>query len=122
MLYYTLSQGWEFAAMAVAGAVMGAVAVLFGGARRLMCVGIWGCLICDCLMGLVWALVACVALVAACRGQARAYHFLAMASGAALFMGAVSPAARAASRGAAAILRRIYTRAAAGRLARFLFK
>ena len=122
MLYYTVSQGWEFAAMAAAGAVMGAVAVLFGCARRLMCVGRWGCLLCDCLMGMVWALVACLALVAACRGQARAYHFLAMASGAALFMGAVSPAARAASRGLAAFFRRMCQRAAASRLIRALFK
>ena len=122
MLYYTISQGWEFTAMVLAGAVMGGVAVLFGAARGLMCVGRWGCLICDCLMGMVWALVACVALVATCRGQARAYHFLAMAAGAALFMGAVSPAARGISRSAGRVMRRLYSRAAASRLARFLFK
>lgn len=95
MLYYTISQGWEFAAMALCGAAMGAAALLFGGARRVMCVRLWGCLLCDALMGLVWAAIAAVALVAAARGQARAYHFLAMALGGALFMISVSPAARA---------------------------
>ncbi len=122
MLYYTLSQGWEFAAMAAAGAAMGAVALAFSALRHVMCVGIWGCLVCDCLMGLAWAAVACPALVAACRGDARAYHFLAMIAGAALFSAAVSPPARA----AAARMRRCFgalrARLAASRLVRVLFK
>lgn len=94
MLYETLSQGWEFAAMALAGVIMGAAALVFCGIRRLMCVGKWGCLACDCVMGAVWAGIGCAALFMACRGAARMFHFLAMASGAALFCGLVSPAAR----------------------------
>jgi hypothetical protein len=122
MLYYTLSQGWEFAAMAAAGAVMGSAALVFSALRHVMCVGKWGCLICDCLMGLVWAAVACFALVAACRGDARAYHFLAMAAGAALFMAAVSPAARAVAARLSRAFGALRSRLASSRLIRALFK
>lgn len=93
MLYETLSQGKEFAAMMAVGVVMGAAALAFRGLRRIMCMGKWGCLACDCIMGIVWAGIACLSLFMACRGAARAFHFLAMLSGGLLFQGLVSPAA-----------------------------
>lgn len=86
MLYETLSQGSEFAAMAGAGVLMGLIALIFAAARRLTRAGIAGAAILDILMGGCWALIACVSLTLACRGRARAYHFAAMAAGAYLLM------------------------------------
>ena len=94
MLYETLGQGREFAAMVGAGAAMGAVSAGFAGLRRLMQAGKWLSLACDCAMGLVWGAEAAGALFMACRGEARAYHFLAMAAGGFMFMAGISPAAR----------------------------
>lgn len=122
MLYYTLSQSREFAAMTVAGAAMGALALVFAALRRLIRPGTPGTLLCDCVMGAAWAAIAALALTAACRGDARLYHFLAMASGGALFMGAASPAARAFSARLAALCRRALSRVSASRAARIIFK
>jgi len=94
MLYETISQGREFAALFSAGAALGAISLIFSGVRRLMRAGFWGNLICDCAMGFFWACIACAALTAACLGKARAFHILAMMSGGAFFMAAVSPALR----------------------------
>lgn len=118
MLYYTLSQGWEFAAMTAAGAAMAAAAPGFAAARRLLRAGIFGSLLCDCLMGVVWAAIACFALVFTCRGQARAYHFLAMLCGAMLFSAAVSAPLKRLAGGVYGVFRGI----AASRVMKVLFR
>ncbi len=98
MLYYTLPQAGEFAAMLLAGVAVGMIALAFSWLRKLMRAGFFISLACDLLMGLLWAMVVCVSLVVACRGRARAFHFTGMALGCALFLAAVSPLARAAGR------------------------
>jgi hypothetical protein len=98
MLYYTLSQAGEFAAMLLAGVAVGMVALAFSWLRKLMRAGFFISLACDLLMGLFWAIVVCVSLVVACRGRARAYHFIGMALGCALFLAAMSPLSRAVGR------------------------
>ena len=112
-LYQTLSQGREFLAMTAAGAVMAAAALAFSGVRRLIRAGIPGSLACDCLLGALWAAAACLALTVVCRGRARAFHFLAMLCGGALFTAAVPGPVRVLGRKTRALLRR--AKAAAGR-------
>jgi hypothetical protein len=101
MLYYTLPQAGEFAAMLLAGVLLGGIMLLFSWLRRLMRAGFFISLACDLLMGLLWAGVVCLALTIACRGRARAFHFAGMALGGALFLAAASPLTRAAGRTAA---------------------
>ncbi len=107
MLYYTLPQAGEFAAMLLAGVAVGMIALAFSWLRRLMRAGFFISLACDLLMGLLWAIVVCVSLVVACRGRARAFHFIGMALGCALFLAAVSPLARAVGRGMGRIFRAV---------------
>lgn len=95
MLYYTMPQAWEFAAMLLAGAFMGVISLGFTWLRRLMRAGVLLCLACDLFMGLSWAIVACLALTFACLGRIRFFHVLGMALGAFLFLAAASPFARA---------------------------
>lgn len=87
MLYETVPQAAEFAAMVACGVAMGLVGALFRGIRRLMQAGFCLSLACDVLMGLVWAATACAALTLVCRGQARLFHFFAMVCGMLLFRG-----------------------------------
>lgn len=92
MLYETVPQAAEFAAMVLCGVGMGLVGLLFRGLRRLMQAGFRLSLLCDLLMGTVWAALACAALTVICWGQARLFHFFAMICGMLLLRGAVSGA------------------------------
>lgn len=122
MLYYTLSQPGEFAAMLLAGAAAGMIALAFSWLRRLMRAGFFLSLACDLLMGLMWAAVVCMSLVVACRGRARAYHFVGMALGCALFLAAVSPLSRAVGRALGRAARAAARRLMKNRLVRALLK
>ena len=118
MLYYTLPQAGEFAAMLLAGAAVGMIALAFSWLRHLMRAGFFISLSCDVLMGLIWAIVVCAALVTACRGRARAYHFIGMALGCALFLAAMSPLTRAVGRALARAARAAARRLMKNRVAR----
>lgn len=122
MLYYTLPQAGEFAAMLLSGVAAGMIALAFSWLRRLMRAGFFISLLCDLLMGLLWALVVSASLVAACRGRARAYHFVGMALGCALFLAAVSPLARAVGRALSRAARAAAARLSKNRFVRALLK
>ena len=122
MLYYTLSQPGEFAAMLLAGVVAGMIALAFSWLRTLMRAGFFLSLACDLLMGLLWAMVVCVSLVVACRGRARAYHFIGMALGCALFLAAASPLSHAVGRTVQRIARAGARRLMKNRIVRALLK
>ncbi|MGI6239860.1 MAG: spore cortex biosynthesis protein YabQ [Christensenellales bacterium] len=98
MLYDTLPQAIEFAAMLLAGAAMGAAALALSYVRRLMRAGLILSFVCDLFLGVLWAILACAALTIACRGRARVYHFAGMALGGALLYAALSPILRAFAR------------------------
>ena len=84
MLYATAFQGREFFAMALCGMLMAGVSLGFSLLRRLMAAGKGLCLICDGLMGVIWAALFCGFLMGVSGGRCRGYHLLATALGAAL--------------------------------------
>lgn len=85
--------------MVLAGIAIGIIALVFSWLRKLMRAGFFISFACDVLMGLIWAIIACLALVVVCRGRARVFHYGAMILGCALFLAAVSPLARIIGRG-----------------------
>ena len=108
--------------MLLAGAAVGLVTLAFSWLRRLMRAGFLISLACDVLMGLLWAILVCASLVVACRGRARAFHFLGMALGCALFLAAVSPLARAIGRGVGRAARTCVRRLSTNRLIRAILR
>ena len=90
MLYATAIQGREFFAMALCGMLMAGISLGFALLRRLMAAGKGLSLICDGLMGVIWAALFCGFLMGASGGRCRGYHLLATALGAALARGALA--------------------------------
>ena len=108
MLYATAGQGWVFAWMAAAGALIAAWYGLLAGLRRLLAAGFWLSLAADAAFGVGAAAIFCAALVAADYGRVRLYAILAAALGFALFAGAAFAPARGAARRLARRLRHIF--------------
>jgi len=90
MLYSTSSQALQLPLMILTGMLIGGVSLVFRGIRRLICAGIWLSLICDILMGAVWAVIFCAGITVADSGRLRLFHVLAAAAGAAMFNAAFS--------------------------------
>jgi len=90
MLYSTASQALEFPLLMLTGMLMAAVSLAFHTVRRLLCAGLCLSLICDIMMGILWALIYCAGIIAATGGQSRTYHILSAALGAGIFHGAMA--------------------------------
>lgn len=89
MLYTTAYQAYEVPVMLLAGMGMAAAGLIFRWIRHVICAGPLLSLICDMLMGCVWAAVFLAGLTAANRGSLRLYHILSAAAGAMLFQAAI---------------------------------
>ena len=89
MLYETASQALEAPLMMLAGMVMAGASLFFHMIRHLICAGRWLSLVCDILMGVVWSVIFCGALIMANRGSLRLYHILSAGAGTALFHAAL---------------------------------
>lgn len=89
MLYITSTHLLEFAFMLLTGMVLFGICLLFAALRRAMCAGIWLSLVCDILMGVIWAAIFSLAVTLASEGRIRLYHPLSAALGAAIAKGAL---------------------------------
>lgn len=121
MLYHTLSQPLQLALMLAAGMLMYASSLAFAGLRRLMGAGPALSLVCDALMGMVWAAIFCGTLTCASGGSLRAFHIVSAAAGAALMRAAVALPA-AALKSACRVLTRALRRAGDTQLIRALLR
>lgn len=76
--------------MALCGMLLAGVSLAFALLRRLMAAGKALSLICDGLMGVIWAALFCGFLMGVSGGRCREYHLLATALGATLARGALA--------------------------------
>ena len=89
MLYTTAYQAYEVPVMLLAGMTMAAAGLFFRWVRHVICAGPALSLICDIMLGAVWAAVFLAGLTAANRGSLRLYHMFSAAAGAMLFQAAI---------------------------------
>lgn len=122
MLFSTAGQGWVFAWMVAAGALIGAWYGLLAALRRLLAAGFWLSLLADAAFGVGAAAIFCGALVAADDGRARFFDLLAAALGFALFAAAVFPATRAAASRMGRAARRIFVKIRSYRWIKVIFR
>ncbi len=91
MLFYTAGQSRIFLIMLYAGLTAGLYVSLDSAARRLFGAGRLLSLLMDLLLGLVTALIACLALVMAADGELRLYSLMGMLCGFLIFQGTLAP-------------------------------
>ena len=89
MLYTTAYQAYEVPVMLLAGMAMAAAGLFFRLVRHVICAGTALSLICDIMMGAIWAGIFLAGLTATNRGSLRLYHILSAAAGAMLFQAAI---------------------------------
>ncbi len=94
MLYATASQALQVPLMILTGMLIGAVSLGFHAVRQLLCAGFWLSLICDIIMGLLWAVVFCAGVTIADSGRLRLFHVITAAVGTSIFYYAFSVPAR----------------------------
>ena len=122
MLFQSAGQGWVFAWMAAAGALIGAWYGALAALRRLLSAGPWLSLLMDIAFGVGAAAIFCGALVAADDGRMRLFDLLAALLGFGLFAaGALAPAKQAAARLSGAA-RRIFVKIRAYRWINVIFR
>ena len=91
MLFYTVGQSQIFLTMLYAGLAAGLYVSLDGAARRLFEAGKLLSLTMDLLLGIVLAVIACIALLIAADGELRLYSLMGMLAGFLLYMGTLAP-------------------------------
>lgn len=91
MLFYTVGQSRIFLTMLYAGLAAGLYISLDGAARRLFEAGKLLSLMMDLLLGIVLAVIACIALLIAADGELRLYSLMGMLAGFLLYMGTLAP-------------------------------
>ena len=122
MLFTTVGQGWVFAWMMAAGALIGAWYAALAALRRLLRAGFWLSLITDLAFGAGAAVIYCAALVAADWGRFRLYSALGTLLGFALFAWGVFPPARRAAARLASAFRHIFATICGFRWIKVIFR
>ena len=91
MLFYTTGQSQIFLTMLYAGLAVGLYVSLDSSARRLFGAGRLMALAMDLTLGVVIAVIACLALVISADGELRLYSLLGILCGFLLYMGTLAP-------------------------------
>lgn len=91
MLFYTVGQSRIFLTMLYAGLAIGFYVSIDSAARRLFGAGRLMALAMDLLLGIIIAVIACLALVIAADGELRLYSLLGILCGFLIYMGTLAP-------------------------------
>jgi hypothetical protein len=91
MLFYTVGQSRIFLTMLYAGLAVGFYVSIDSAARRLFGAGRLMSLAMDLLLGIIIAVIACLALVIAADGELRLYSLLGILCGFLIYRGTLEP-------------------------------
>lgn len=122
MLFATVGQWRVFAVMAAAGAAVGVLYDLMAVCARLLGAGRILSALLDLVLGAAAAAMIAAALTFANDGEARAFAFVAVALGAALYFGGLHRLLRAVCKWIVRLIRQTYRRIAQFRLIKVIFR
>ena len=122
MLFATVGQGWVFAWMVAAGALIACWYALLAALRHLLAAGFWLSLAADVAFGVGAAAIFCGALVTADYGRVRLFSIAGTLAGFALCAAGLYPPARRAASALRRAVRRIFVKICGFRWIKVIFK